>query len=290
MEASEAVALELLGNLLRERGLAGERVGIEEGAVSWSAARRLERGLPQVQWHDAGSVFNSVRLIKTPGEIAVLRRAAEQTDRAIGAAFALISVGDTELDLAAEIQANILRREADAISHAHIQFGVRSTTAHSLSGPVPCQTGDVIHVDFGGKFLGYHSDVSRNAIVGRPSRRQAAIYTLLSEIQEALLESIRPGLVVAELRARAAALFAERELRHAWATIGHSVGLSLHEGFEIAADTEIAIEENMVLAVEPSHIEPGDARYDIEDMVLVTADGSERISTFLDTQEMFRIR
>jgi Xaa-Pro aminopeptidase len=116
------------------------------------------------------------------------------------------------------------------------------------------------------------------------------LYARLFEIEQAMLEIIRPGVLVAEVWEAGQRLFADRRLEHPWATLGHSVGLSLHEGFEISAGVDVPIEENMVIAIEPSHIEPRDARYDIEDMVAVTAQGAERMSAFLDTQRMFQIR
>jgi Xaa-Pro aminopeptidase len=289
-EESEAHALGLVVELLRDYGLAGAVVALEQSSLSSSSSRRLEEHLQNATWSNAVPVFERTRMVKTASEVALLRRAAYQTDLAIGAALASMRDGDTELALAAGLQANMLRREADAISHAHVQFGVRSTVAHSLSAAVACRPGDVLHLDFGGRFLGYHSDVSRNAIVGDGTARQASLYARLFEIAQALVEMIRPGVLVSEVWQEGQRLFANHRLEHPWATLGHSVGLALHEGFEISAGVDVPIEENMVIAVEPSHIEAGDARYDIEDMVVVTAEGAERMSTFLDVDRMFQIR
>lgn len=287
---SEGAAIALLAEAIADHGLSTSRIGLDEGALSRRAARALERLVPVANWLDAGGLFERVRLIKTPAEIELLRRGAYQTDKAISTAFALARPGDTERDLAAEIQANLLRGDADAISHAHVQFGARATVAHSLFGSAPSRPGDVLHVDAGGSFLGYHTDVSRNAIVERPSRRQASLYASLSETYSLLIDAIRPGVAVRELCSLAEREFEARGLRHPWATLGHSVGLSLHEGFELAQGSDAVIEERMVLAVEPSHIEPGDARYDIEDTILVTRDGADVLSDFLATSEMFVVR
>jgi Xaa-Pro aminopeptidase len=284
---SESLVVQLLGDLLDERGLRSARIGIDEDAVSWTMGRKLEQELGQVTWVNAGEVYARTRMIKTPAEIALLRRAAEQTDRAIAHALAALEHGDTELELARAMQAHVLRLEAEEISHAHIQFGQRSTIAHTISAEVPCRPGDIIHIDFGGKFQGYTTDISRNAIVGSPSPRQASIYAALAEIQAELFEAVRPGVVASELRAHADELFARHDLHHPWATLGHSVGLAMHECFEITPADVTLIAENMVLALEPTHIEAGDARYDLEDMILVTAHGVERLSTVSDTESLF---
>lgn len=283
-------ALELLRDALSDLGVTRGRVGVETSYIPWVYFEELKRLLPDVDWHDASSVFDHAREVKTAEEIALFRVAAYSTDKAIQAAFALSYPGQTEKALAAEMQANVLRLGAEALTHAHVHSGVHSTVVHALSIEKPCLPGEVIHVDFGGSFAGYCTDISRNAVVVQAAPRQNEIYKKLWEIEQELFEYVRPGVIADDVYRVTEAAFEREGLVYPWGTIGHSTGLAVHEGFELARGSERTIEAGMILQIEPSHIERGDARYHIEDSVLVTENGVEVLSNFADTRELFVIQ
>jgi Xaa-Pro aminopeptidase len=216
--------------------------------------------------------------------------AAYCTDKAIQTAFALTAPGATEKSLAALMQANVLALGADATGHTHVHAGVHSTIVHTLSLERPMRPGEVVHVDFGAAFAGYQTDISRNAVIERPNPRQREIYAGLLEIERLLIDRLRPGVAACELFELAVRAFEQRGLTHPWGTLGHSIGVSVHEGFEFAAGEETVLEPGMVVCIEPSHIEPSDARYHIEDTIVIT-DGEPRpISTFAPIDELFPIK
>ena len=109
------------------------------------------------------------------------------------------------------------------------------------------------------------------------------------EIQHELLGLLVPGAVACEIFAAGQRAFKKRGLTHPWGTLGHSIGLSIHEGFELSQDSQRVLAAGMILNIEPSHIEPGDARYQIEDSVLISSAGPEVLSTCIDTRRMFEI-
>jgi Xaa-Pro aminopeptidase/Xaa-Pro dipeptidase len=138
-------------------------------------------------------------------------------------------------------------------------------------------------------FAGYSTDLSRNAVVGPPSSAQRDIYAKLYEIHLLALDVLAPGVSADEVFRRLEPEFASRGLVHPWATIGHSSGLTIHEGFELARGSDAILEPGMVINIEPSHIQAGDARYHIEDTVVITEDGSELLSDFSAADTMFVI-
>jgi Xaa-Pro aminopeptidase len=284
----DALALlqEAIGELRLERAV----IGVELGEVSGAAARQLEAALPSatlVEGHDA---FEEARLVKTEAELELLTLANYCTDKAIQTAFALTAPGATEKSLAALMQANVLALGADATGHTHVHAGVHSTIVHTLSLERPMMPGEVVHVDFGAAFAGYQTDLSRNAVVERPTRRQREIYSGLLEIERLLIEALRPGVAACEIFELAGPAFAERGLTHPWGTLGHSIGVSVHEGFEFSAGEDTVLEPGMVVCIEPSHIEQGDARYHIEDTLVITQADPRPISSFAPIDELFPIR
>lgn len=287
---ANTTAMNMLADMLKERGLGKGRIGIERMHLSTLYWEMLQRLLPQATFAESSPVFRQARLIKTPAEIEIFRIAAYNTDKAILTAFALARPGDTEKDMAAQMQANVLRSGADSLGHTVLSAGIQSTVVHALPLAKPTQPGEVIHVDFGGVFAGYCTDIARNAVVGQASPEQNSIYQRLSEIHQKLLERVRPGTVSKELFAFSEQEFKKAGMVYPWGTLGHSTGLRVHEGFEITRSQTMAFQPGMLINIEPTHIESGDARYHIENTVLITETGIEVLSDFANTEKMFVIK
>ena len=279
-----------LRGVLVDLGLERGRIGVELAAMSRPALERIEAAAPGATVVDATDVFEAARLVKTPGELELLRIAAYNSDKAIQTAFALGQPGDTEKSLAARMQCTALLLGADATGHTHVHAGTHSEIVHTLSIERPIAPGEVVHVDFGASFAGYVSDISRNAVARAPSSRQREIYAQLVEIEDVLIERLRAGRLASESFELAQRQFRARDLVHPWGTLGHSIGLTVHEGFEFAVGADTVLEPGMVVCVEPSHIEQGDARYHIEDTVIVTDGEPEVISSFAPIDEIFIIK
>jgi Xaa-Pro aminopeptidase len=288
--AAAKASATIAAGLLTDLGLAKARIGLEDDYVPALYRAYLTELLPEVVFEDGAPAMSEARIFKMPSEVEVIRRAAYFTSKAINVGFAVSRIGDTERDVANAMQAAILRFGATQLSHTVCSAGLQSTVVHAHPLDKPIRSGEVIHVDFGGAFAGYMTDLSRNAVVEAPSASGANIYRKLWDIHQFLLGQIQPGVVARELFATADAAFRNAGLTHPWGTLGHSTGLRVHEGFEITRTSDRVIEAGMVLNIEPSHIEPGDARYHIEDTVLVTETGVEVLSNYDDTREMYAIR
>ncbi len=97
---------------------------------------------------------------------------------------------------------------------------------------------------------------------------------------------MKPGAIAGDLWDLTEREFQKQALVYPWGTIGHSTGLSVHEGFEISKGSPVALEPGMIINIEPSHIEAGDARYHIEDTFVITETGKQLLSSFTDIQTM----
>lgn len=279
-----------LGALLSDMGLAGSRLGIEADFLPALYRDELARIVPEAVISNGSPVLNEARIYKMPAEVEIMRRAAYFTDKAIRSGFTWARPGDTERDVANAMQSALLHYGATTMSHTVCSAGVQSTVVHAHPLDKPIVSGDVIHVDFGGRFEGYQTDLARNAVVGEPNARQKEIYQHLSDIQQMLFEYVKPGVVARDIFLTAEGFFTRAGLHYPWGTIGHSTGLLVHEGFEITRSSDRVIEAGMVLNLEPTHIESGDARYHIEDTVLVGSDGVEVLSNYASTKQMFVIQ
>lgn len=275
----------LLGDAIDELGLSDARIGIERRPTA-ELLEPLRRRLPHASWGEASVVFDRARRIKTPGEIELYRAAMICTQQGLRNGWAASKPGDTEKLVAARIQAAGLELGADWTSHCQMQSGPHSTVAMASSLETPIEPGEVIHVDYGGIFCGYRTDFARNAIVVKPTPKQASIYARLADVQHQLIENVRPGMTGGEVWKLAVTTF-ERVggLVHPWAMIGHGIGLEIHEGIELAEESTEVLLPGMLINVEPSHFEPGDARYHIEDTLLINDDGTEILADAEVTEE-----
>jgi len=283
------VAVDLLVELLMDLDLERCAIGIEKTYLPAEYFHRLQAKLASARLIECTDIFEATRLIKTEGEIEIMRHACRYADESIYAAFSTAEPFTSEKTVATQMQSAVLRFGADGLAQADVHSGVHSTVVHALASNKSLEPGEVVHVDFGAIFGGYRTDLARNAIVGKATARQAEIYGGLCEIQREILKLLVPGAAAADVFAAGMRAFDERGLVHPWGTLGHSIGLSIHEGFELSRNSERSLASGMIVNIEPSHIEPDDARYHIEDSVLITSWGPEVLSNCIDTGEMFAI-
>jgi Xaa-Pro aminopeptidase len=275
---SPEFALGLLVNSLKDLGVDSGRVGVEEDDLSIGQARALTRAT-NAEFIDAGAVFRETRWVKTPSEIDILRIAASNTKASIPVAFDRIHAGSTDKDLATALLQAMLDAGADGVRWACANGGNRSTLFSYLPGDDEIIEGDLISCDVGAVFDGYIADLGGSAVIGEPTSRQATIFGQLMDIQAELVASVRPGLPARDLFVLWKRLFGEAGLGDPsfCGIIGHNVGLSPHEGIELADDAVEVLEPGMVLCIEPGYYEGG--FFHTEDMVLVTESGYELLST-----------
>src|SRR6266480_687685 len=168
--------IEALGQAIKDARLSRSRIGIETGFFPVSDYTALTHSLPEVQWAPADGVLQKARMRKRDEEIALLRLAQHRTELAITAAMAMCQEGDTERDMAKKIGANFFAYGAEDVDFILLTIGVNSTVFHLLPGSYRARRGDVVHLDCGGSFGNYRSDLSRNVGIGEISARQRDTY------------------------------------------------------------------------------------------------------------------
>jgi Xaa-Pro aminopeptidase len=239
-------------------------------------------------------LFARARSIKTPEAIKLFRRAAYKTEKAIALGFASTKYGDTELKLAREMQSTIVKLGADMYSFAALASGPDSYMVHLSARDQKMVKGDVVHIDFGGVFSGYRTDISRGGVCVKANEKQTQRWKSLWRAERSAIEkSVQVGKKASDIYNTLKKEFKANNIRfesyHGPGHVGHSIGLETHEPPMLQPYNDSILEENMILCIEPTVLEKGWARYHVEDMVLVTKKGPEILSNYTEGDELFVI-
>ena len=285
----ETSPVKLLADALRERGLAGGRIGIEMGYLSAHYWEELKSLLPGATFDMCDDIFAQARMIKTEREIELLTQAAQATERALLATYVTIREGETEKSMAERLAANMFRSGASQIEFLYINAGPNAGFPHCDATEYQCREGDTVKSDCGGFYDGYLSDVARIAVIGKASDRQKSIYDRLLEVHRECLDTARPG-------NKASDIFRVMKQGHARVGLpfpmphaGHSIGLAVHETPMLRAQDHTELQPNMMLCIETRVRWPGKEGYHIEDLVLVTEDAPKVITGFFDSSTLLEI-
>lgn len=276
-----------LADILRERGLARQRLGVETKYLSVRQMEQLCDELPGAEFVPIDEAMARVRAVKTPGEIDMLSTAYLRTEEAIRRAWAQPSEGCTEREIANRMGQALFELGSDGVRHMTLSSGPNTIHPHMTPGTRQVRRGDTVLTDVGGFFSGFASDMARMGVVGGPTAQQEREYALYRSAYIRLLHAIRPG-----MRAADAFNFVREAMREAGYDlglphVGH--GLSRRGGHEfpmLQPRNDEPLEPGMVLAVEPGFKPRADQRYHIEDLVVVTETGSRIVTDWRSTEAM----
>lgn len=272
-----------LGQAIEAAGLKRERVGFEKNYVSAAHWEEVQRRLPQLQMVDCTRMMDEVRWVKTPGEVALLKKGADLLDDAYLEVFATIRPGDTERAVHSRIIGSCLRRGAN---WAH---GILNSSTNLIpyagESDTAFRRGDVVRTDYVAYVDGYPGHQSRNAVLGTPSPQQQREYEITRDIYRMTIDRCRPGVHAGDVYEFVVKEFAKHGWTYNTALVGHGVGCWWHQQEPVLArGSEVVLEEGMVLALEPHK-----DYWHIQDMVVVRARGPELISDKFSTDQMFVI-
>ncbi len=258
------------------------RVGFEPGRLSYSAYEMLRAGAPE-RVRLAGCVhwIEELRAVKSPREIALIRRSVAITDQVFACVAPGIRPGIREIELAAEIDYQMRKLGAERPAFDTIVAGgERAALPHAAATPNRLRAGGLVLIDMGAQQNGYASDLTRMAFLGRPPRKVVRLYEAVRQAQLAALEAVRPGVSAAAVDRRARATLRRFQLDRLFLhSTGHGLGLEIHEPPRLAARERARLQAGMVITIEPGVYEAGFGGVRLEDTVLVTGSGCEVLTT-----------
>ena len=277
---------ETLCEILRARGRC--RVGVEADHMTLARHAWLERTLDGsgVELHPTSGLVEAGRLVKDAGELAVLREAGARISQVMADALAGLRPGRRERDVAADVDWAIRRAGFEGPAFETIvAAGPNSALPHARPGDRELAAGDLVLLDFGGVHEGYCVDVTRVASLGPPAPRAAAWHDAVRAAHAAALAAARPGATTVEVDAAARTVLADRGLGDAFGHgTGHGLGIEVHEAPRIGkprpddGPDPVRLAAGMVVTVEPGVYLPGEGGVRLEDDVVVTETGCERLT------------
>jgi Xaa-Pro dipeptidase len=266
-------AVAVLQDCLLGLRLGGERVGVESAYATARDMKILREGLPSIRFVPCDAELNMIKAVKTPVEIEILQKAGEVTAEAIWHGLQVTKVGETEKDLADRIAAGLFDRGADDIYLTVLGAGENTFHTHNKPGARKLEKGDLIRMDFGGKFDGYASDLARMGVVGKPSQAQSDMYKACREVQLATMDTIRAGTEARQIYENCRQFFAKAGFTLKFPHVGHAFAMGGHDYPMFFPKDTTVIETDMIFYVEPIMSKPEVGLIQIEDLVHVTARG-----------------
>lgn len=187
--------LAIVASLVERRGWSAARIGLELDShyLTVERYRVLRAALPRATLVDFAGVLRELRLVKSPAEVACLRRAAGIADQAMREAVAAVHEGASEREAAIAASRAFLRLGADTGRTGPITAGRRAGQLHGVLGDHRLGAGDLLHMELAPSVLGYSARLMRPTVIGAPSPEQAEAARRLVEIQDAQIAAMKPG-------------------------------------------------------------------------------------------------
>ncbi len=234
-----------------------------------------------MEFAPTAELVEGLRVTKDPGEVAAVAAAARVALEAWEALLPAVHPGLREKEVAGLLERELRVRGSEWHPFPTIAAsGPRSALPHAGTTDRAIEKGDWLLLDFGAQVDGYCADVTRTVVVGRRAdQRQREVYAVVREAQARAIVEIRAGMSGKEADAQARSVIAARgfgdEFGH---SLGHGLGLEVHEAPRLSRTNEESLPEGCVVTVEPGVYLPGWGGVRIEDDVLVTAHGTEMLS------------
>jgi len=258
------------------------RLGFEADEMTVAARDRLAAALGDgVELVPTTEVVEKLRETKDDDERAAIRQAQAITDAAFEQILDRFAIGVTEQQIARQLETLMLDEGAEGLAFDSIvAFGENAAEPHHEPGHRTLEEGDVIKMDFGARFDGYHADFTRTVAFGSPASELKKIHDIVRESQQAGIDAVRAGVVGKEVDAVSRAVIERAGYGDRFVhSLGHGVGLEIHEGPNFARTVDDPIPAGAVMTVEPGIYIPGLGGVRIEDMVEVTEDGCAVVGT-----------
>ncbi|MEX1047090.1 MAG: Xaa-Pro peptidase family protein [Actinomycetota bacterium] len=250
---------------------AGE-IGFEAHHVTYKTFEEISKA---VSLRPVGDELGRIRWTKDADELALIARAQEITDKALENLLTTLSEGMTEREAARVLDRAMEDLGAEATAFETIAaFGENTAEPHHSPTGRPLKAGDIIKLDFGALYEGYHSDMTRTMVLGEPPQELTAIFEVVKASQEAGIAAVRAGISGGEADAAARRVIEDAGYGECFSHgLGHGVGLEIHEGPTLRSGGSDVIPAGAVVTVEPGIYVSGLGGVRIEDIVEVLDGG-----------------
>jgi Xaa-Pro aminopeptidase len=241
---------------------------------------QLQKLFPESEFVPASQVLTPLRMRKAPEEIETLKEAAAIVDEVFMNLLQGSLQGHSELEIAETIEQEMRRLGREGVAfETLVASGPNGALPHHRAGQRRVQDGDLVILDFGCRLRGYNSDITRTVVCGRARGEVRRVYEIVQRAQERAVGAVGPGTPAEEVdRAARSEIEAAGYGEHFIHRTGHGIGLEIHEPPYIVEGNRLPLDVGMTFSVEPGIYLPGRFGVRIEDIVVVTAEGVERLN------------
>jgi Xaa-Pro aminopeptidase len=239
----------------------------------------LQRMLPSALFSVASSVLSPLRIRKDPGEVELLARSGRAADETFRMICAQGLGGTPERQVARSLADGLMANGCESAAFGIVGSGPHGASPHHEAGDRVIQPGDAVVLDYGGRFGGYCSDMTRTVSVGEPPAEVKEIHGVVREAQDAAFRSVRPGVRAQEIDRAARRVIEEAGYGDRFIhRTGHGIGLDEHEAPYIVEGNDEPLEPGMCFSIEPGIYLEGRFGVRIEEIVTVTPNGARRLN------------
>ncbi|MFH1080689.1 MAG: Xaa-Pro peptidase family protein [Pseudomonadota bacterium] len=255
-------------------------VGFEAETMTVATWTAVKERLPGLTFRPLQEELETLRAVKDEEEIARIREAAVIASQALHVVLERVKPGMTEREIAADLDDAIRRGGAQEVSFPTIvASGANSALPHARPQDRMVRPGDLLTIDFGAVFEGYHSDETCTFALGRADAKQEQVYQVVKEAHDRAIRAVRAGVSCQAIDSAARSWIEAQGLSKAFTHgTGHGVGLDVHEYPRLAPQSQAVLEAGMVVTVEPGVYLPDLWGVRIEDLVVVRRDGCAMLS------------
>jgi Xaa-Pro dipeptidase len=259
----------------QDKKLAVDTLPIE----SWRALAKAVGGEEKLE--PINNLIVELRIKKDEQEIKLIRQACKLADIGMQTAAEIIRPDMKEREVAAEVEYTMRKAGSDGTAFDTIvASGFCCAYPHGASHERTIEDGDFVVVDLGAKYKFYCSDITRTFIAGKPSEKQTKMFKTIQWAQQKAIDAIKPGVAAKDVDAIARRVVEEAGFCDYFVhNLGHGVGLEVHEVPVLSPDSKDVLEAGNVVTVEPGIYLPGFGGVRIEDTVLVTKSGAEKLTS-----------
>jgi len=274
----QSVNKDIFPKILKQ--LKAKNLGFEQNDLKFSEYNDLKKVL-KIKLIPTENFIEDLRIIKQEQEIKNIQKACQIADSAFKQLLKEIKIGNTEKEIALRLEVLMRKKGADGIAfESIIASGKGSAVPHYHTSDKKIKKGEILLCDFGAKYKNYLSDMTRIVFLGKASQNQKKIYNAVLKAQEKALKQIRPGITGEQ-----ADKIARDEIKNSGFpeyshSLGHGVGLEIHESPRLGPKRENILKKNMIFSVEPGIYIPGFGGIRIEDLVVLLDSGPKRLTRF----------
>jgi len=258
------------------------RVGVEKNSLLVEQWERLQAALPGMQPELVDGLVEEMRMVKGPEEVRAIGEACRLVSAVFERLVDMRVVGRSERDVALDLETWARRQGSAPVPFPYIvASGVRGAMPHAQASEAIIQPGELLVVDIGTEVDGYASDMTRTFATGPLDEQRSALHALVERAQQAGRAAAAPGVACADVDRASRDIIREAGMgdlfRH---SLGHGVGLDVHEEPRLSEQSKGTLQENMVVTVEPGVYDPDRGGVRIEDTVVITAQGCRCLTDF----------